>query len=242
MPLVTLVAGCDVVWRIDHVPDGPACLPDDEDCDQQLNERDICPADVDTAADDLDGDGVGNACDPERMMTGDHIALFDGFVDNRLGWSVNGGMWMQADGAFTMTMPADAKAELPVSPPVAMPSVRVVLDDLVTIDNGRAGIIGYDGAAVWTCLVARSTNGEFVRIEGLLAQGGERPLTGTGPIRLQGGQLRNGMLYCRAHHGDDPDVQVVSALSIMTVHLDRLGMITSSASASFKSIMLLDVP
>jgi len=239
LALALVSGGCDIVFNADRLDD-PRCKADDEDCDLQPNVTDICPADADTEADDLDRDTVGNACDPDRNVVGDRITLFDPFLDNSRGWNAQQGAWSIVDGAWRTDVVGDARLEL-VLDSGARPSVRAVFDELVTENNGRAGIYGVQSGSYLTCMVAVSTTGQrFVRIEGFLL-GMERELTGSGPIYIQGGQLRDGSLYCRAHHGDDPDVQVTSA-PIGAVQLDRFGLIASSASASFQSVMLLDVP
>jgi hypothetical protein len=240
--VAALLGGCDAAWNLDPVhdpPDAPPCALDDEDCDQRANATDLCPADVDTAADDLDVDGIGNACDPERMIAGDHRVVFDGFVDNSLGWAIDTGMWTVGDGVATTPKVGDGRLYLTAS--AKLPSVRAVFDELVTINNGRAGVFTRQGISYVTCTVVGSPAGaEFVRIEGPNL-GIDRPLSGSGPIFLEGGQLRDGSLYCRAHHGEDPDVQATTVPAVL-MGADRFGLMTSSASASFKSVMLLDVP
>jgi len=215
-------------------------MADDEDCDQQPDASDVCPADVDLPSDDLDGDKIGNACDPERLMAGDHRVLFDGFADNKFGWMIELGMWTVGDGAATTTLPGDARLYLPFTSG-ARPSVRAVIDDVVAADGSRFGIFGYQGGSYLQCMIVRTATGDRVRIEGF-ALGGDLPLPGTGRVWIEGGQLRNGQLYCRAHHGNDPDVQVTSSSGISPVMSERFGVTTNAASASFKSVMLLDAP
>jgi hypothetical protein len=61
----------------------------DEDHDRVDDGCDLCPhvADVDQA--NLDGDGVGDACDPSAV-TREHIAYFDPFVARRSEWVITG--------------------------------------------------------------------------------------------------------------------------------------------------------
>jgi len=56
----------------------PALADHDEDGDQIVDGCDNCPADSNPDQEDLDHDGVGDACDP-RQGPIDHIVFFDGF-------------------------------------------------------------------------------------------------------------------------------------------------------------------
>src|SRR5579862_2844707 len=104
----------------DGVPDSAdncphASNPDqrDHDFDGVGDVCDNCPHIVNANQADGDQDGVGDACDPRPTMSGDRIALFDGFYDDGAGvptgwtaeigdtstWSRSGGWLHQTDGA-----------------------------------------------------------------------------------------------------------------------------------------------
>jgi hypothetical protein len=75
--------------------DGPgprACtapIGHDEDADATDDSCDVCPHLADDQA-DADGDGVGDACDPEPSVPRQRIALFDPFTGIADGWSTEG--------------------------------------------------------------------------------------------------------------------------------------------------------
>ena len=240
---VALLSGCDVLWSIDHVTpiDAPLCAVDDEDCDQQPNATDLCPLDVDKPGDDIDMDGVGNTCDPDPSQVGNHVRMFDPFTDNARGWVQSGGAWTLGDGTFRTNVVGDARLELTVSPNVSMPSVAAIIDNVEIIDNGKVGLYGAGGSSELHCWISRSMTGEqYVMIEAI-ALFMQAPLPGSGVLRIQGGQLLDGRPYCRAHFGNDFDVQVTSG-SIGGTAIDRFGLITSSGSGAYRSVMLMEVP
>lgn len=98
------VAGCDVVWSIDHVGDsmgdapkpidvpGPCELADhDEDRDGVPDASDRCPGIADDQM-DSDSDGVGNACDPSGS-TREKLGLFVSFNERAGTWHSLVGGW-----------------------------------------------------------------------------------------------------------------------------------------------------
>lgn len=101
---IVLLGGCDVVWRIDGfehdarsapgdgidsiMVDGPlsdggcSTLEHDEDKDLIPDRCDNCPTVINADGSDSDGDGVGNACDPDASASDpDHIALYSAMTD-----------------------------------------------------------------------------------------------------------------------------------------------------------------
>jgi hypothetical protein len=79
--LLTLLASCQLVFPFEgESPQLADCVAgNDEDCD------DICPVvsrlDTPGGDQDLDGDGLGEGCDPTPAK--DRIVFFDGFASNR---------------------------------------------------------------------------------------------------------------------------------------------------------------
>ena len=235
---------CDVVLHIDHFndpPDAPPCVTGDEDCDGQLDAADICPADADQPTADDDGDGVGDACDPDRGMANNHIALFDGFDDNSRAWSITSGAWQLAGGAFTQPAIGDAHVELAVS--VKTASVEAIIPQLDTVGtNGSVEVFGSSGGSPLRCTVVRNQadGTERLQVHTILAFM-ETELTGSGTLRIEGGQRQDGTFYCRARRGSNFDV-VVTAGSLAAQQIDHIGIATSSASTTVSSITLFDVP
>ena len=105
-----LVAGCDVVWSIDHVGDstvdsnvdssgdGPDAGPcelagHDEDHDGVPDATDRCPGIADPDQQDGDDDGVGNACDLSGS-TREKLGLFVSFNEPAATWHPLTGGWL----------------------------------------------------------------------------------------------------------------------------------------------------
>lgn len=239
--LLLACAGCDVAFSVDHVAapaDAPACLAGDEDCDGQPNLTDICPADADTPAADTDADGVGDACDPDRAVVGNRRVLFDGFDDASGAWAIKSGSWQLAGGVFTQPVIGDSRVEQPVA--VTTPSIEVIITALDTGANGFAGLLGASGVSELRCNIVRQLDGtEMLQMSAFLVDL-QAPLTGTGTLHLEGGQLQDGSFYCRAHHGQAFDVEVKTGPGNPQA-IDKIGMITSNASVTVSSITLFDV-
>jgi hypothetical protein len=97
------LAGCDLAFRLDRLPPlpdypGSVIVDPDGDLDQDgdLNSVDLCPT-IDKAetgaGTDLDGDGVGDRCDPHPATPGDCLALFDDFANQNTPsphWQIQG--------------------------------------------------------------------------------------------------------------------------------------------------------
>ncbi|HEY5921191.1 MAG TPA: hypothetical protein VIV11_05950 [Kofleriaceae bacterium] len=110
----SMLAGCDVIWSIDHVgprdgggggddgdssstdaPDAPtgACVATehDEDDDAVPDRCDKCPGIADSQG-DMDTDGVGDACDPSSAQH--MIAKFISFTEPSTTWMGQTGSWL----------------------------------------------------------------------------------------------------------------------------------------------------
>ncbi|CAN5592844.1 hypothetical protein BH11MYX1_BH11MYX1_19240 [soil metagenome] len=119
--LLAAVTGCDGLFQITHLdqpvvdgavsdrglaPDAPVCGANDEDGDGLFDGCDPCPANAANGADD-DGDGIGSACDPDPTVPDDQLAAFFAFADNAGVSSVNasfsGGAVILGDGGKLTT-------------------------------------------------------------------------------------------------------------------------------------------
>jgi hypothetical protein len=239
--------GCDKLFGVTYVElerDGGdmSCLAGDEDCDGVKNDSDACPADADPAMADEDSDGVGNACDPDTGGNeGNVIAFFDGFDDASGNWSIKSGPWQLGNGTFIQPQIADTVVEKQVN--AKFPWLEVVIPELTTSGNGAITIYGVaQGSDVRCKVTRRSTDGaEFLEISGLLVPAKEVQLTGTGTLRITGGQRQDGKFYCRARHGRNFDAEVTNGLA-GPVTIDTIGISTSAASVMISSVTLFKVP
>jgi hypothetical protein len=240
--LLLVCTACDVVFHIDHFDhtDASACAIGDEDCDGRDNATDVCPADADPTQADDDNDGVGDACDPDRNMSDNRIQLFDGFDTNANPWSITKGGWLLAGGAFTQPTVGDARVELAVT--ATTPSVEAIIPQLDTTGNGSVAVFGGMGLSELRCTVVhdQATGAEMLQMTAF-AISMQTELTGTGTLRVQGGQHQDGTFYCRARHGANFDA-VLTTGSVGAVTIDHIGLVTSGASATVSSITLFNVP
>ncbi|HTL33416.1 MAG TPA: hypothetical protein VL326_09835 [Kofleriaceae bacterium] len=233
--------GCDKLFgveRIDLGIDAASCDPFNEDGDRFGNACDACPADADDGT-DVDADEIGDLCDPDRMMAGDRMVLFDGFDTNVNPWTITGG-WQRQNGAFELGTTSDSRVELsPVS--ARVPTMLAVIPTYSVISNGGITIFGSMGGSDVRCSVTGTPGNETLSISAFLIND-NKPLTGTGPLRIYGGQRRDGHYYCRARHGANFDVDVTSAVSDQIRTIDKIGIVTSQTSATVTSVTLYDVP
>jgi hypothetical protein len=93
--------GDGVADAMDNCPDLANQTQHDEDGDGDGDVCDSCPHLPDPQV-DADGDGVGDDCDPSTTAA-HSIVFFDGFGDNRNGWSVGGSRWGLADDELVLT-------------------------------------------------------------------------------------------------------------------------------------------
>ena len=86
----------------------------DEDGDAIDDALDVCPHIPDPGQQDMDGDRVGDVCDPHPAQPIDWIAFFDPFVSVRSEWTALNGMTVMGD---QLVLPVSTNAfRLPIGP------------------------------------------------------------------------------------------------------------------------------
>ena len=109
--VLTLLAGCDAVFRIHEVDpiDAPPTAEDDEDGDLISNASDNCPGMFNPMQEHDGGEAVGSVCDPHPLRAGDALVAFASFSKGFSGWTPDDvARWSVADGAVTTVGAADA--------------------------------------------------------------------------------------------------------------------------------------
>jgi hypothetical protein len=99
---VLALAGCDMVLGLEERDPGPG--PGNEDGDTARDDEDNCPGIRNDQSANMDGDGVGDACDPDPSVPGDRVVAFYGFdVPDDVRWEARNGVWTVAGGQLAMT-------------------------------------------------------------------------------------------------------------------------------------------
>lgn len=114
--LLACAPACDLVFKVEVPADAPPAMHD-EDHDGLLDDVDDCPtvpnppAAPGGAQDDLDGDGVGDACDPHPDTKGDVLASVE-YFDTGFGrfWAPDTDNWtVSLDSVISPPPPAFAQ-------------------------------------------------------------------------------------------------------------------------------------
>jgi hypothetical protein len=122
-----------------------------------------------------------------------------------------------------------------------VPTVLAFIPTYSITSNGNVTIFGSMGGSEVRCTVTGTPGNETLSMSAFLISG-STPLTGSGPLRIYGGQRRDGHYYCRARHGDNFDVEVLSIGADEVRTIDKIGITTSQTSATVTSVTLYDVP
>jgi len=103
LPLVSMLAGCQVVFPLATADAPPVDTPPmepDEDRDGHLDSEDNCPGISNDIQVDSDGDLIGDACDPSPQDDRDQLQLQAHFVSDFSGLSPSGTSFQLVDGSL----------------------------------------------------------------------------------------------------------------------------------------------
>lgn len=239
---LVLCAGCDSVWSVDRLYE---CPLDDDDCDRLLDADDPCPADPGDR-DDEDGDGVGDACDPNLALSIDRQLVFDGFTTSEALWMSRGeAAWQVKGSAMVLTSGAVER----MIEPNLQPTVELVIDAAFSAEGDTVGAYVASKSATGIPLECRVEHhatgddlvmvlldpttgapGELVRAKGL-------PGSAKDPLRIYGGQLPNNDVRCRARYGDADALFVDWDAFDAAADVDTVGLhVTQTATAQYRSV------
>ncbi|MFT3700532.1 MAG: hypothetical protein QM831_45730 [Kofleriaceae bacterium] len=160
------LAGCDYVIGINNdvpVRIGDAFIMHDEDHDGIDDARDPCPADAEDPPNDSDGDGVGEACDPDNGQQ-NTIARFDSFVANDgftfpSTWSIENDVL-----STTNTM---SKAQSPIEQSGGAIDARIQDITVPQAMDGNVALLAFVGGIEIRCNIERTADNS-VLLEGVL--------------------------------------------------------------------------
>ena len=169
--LLVALAGCDRFLQLSTVHAFDAAEVDatvdvapanhDEDGDGIDDNFDNCPADANANQADLDGDRVGDVCDPHPTLPIDRIRYFDSFrtLDTSK-WLIGGGDWVAGADAVVQDFGSkgvgigNATLLLDLGVELVDPSIEV---HIATI--GEDPMCGFDGTCAMECAGAELVTG-----------------------------------------------------------------------------------
>ncbi len=216
----------------------------DEDLDLIVDGCDQCPADVDAAPADKDGDLVGDQCDPANGPA-NHIIAFDGF-SKAADWNQAGGVWMRTNeqrGEFSQILLAQgfAYAELTVKPaPYPTIDVRFTPDSSCLNQCGAGGELVFPGVRV-ACIYEYRNGDDQVSLyvnEQMAAFAQFNAAAGAMQIQLS--SISGGTVQCQAFSGG-PSGKVTTTVSVPAA-TTKVGLITKMDSARFQSVLVISSP
>jgi len=242
LPVVCALAGCDTVFGFDRVYD---CPIDDDDCDKLRDRVDPCPADPGDDA-DVDGDGVGDACDPELEAAVDSMVEFEGFATADARWMEREpAMWQVVDSALVL----DAGSVERTTPMNSQPTVEAVVDPRFAGEGATVGVLVASKSSTGIpleCFVEHHADGDdLVMVVGdraspiYQARARQLPAGAAGDsLRIYGGQLSNFVVRCRARYGNNDGLYVDWVFWNSRVDFDTIGFHVDQASADYRALAI----
>jgi hypothetical protein len=225
----------------------PACWAAGEDGDEDIDRIDdgcdLCPADVDAAPADHDGDGVGDQCDPADGVA-NAIVVFDGFR-KPADWKLVSGAWMRTDpdqGEFVQLNPSlpYAYAELTI-PPVRYPTidVRFTPGTAAITQCGAGAELVFPSTRI-SCIYEYRNDSDALVLYVNEQPMATSPFDAGGAIRIQLSSLPNGTAQCQAvSSSPSAPLTVPVAVPAATVNV---GLVTKADTARFHSMTIFATP
>lgn len=240
---------------VDNCPDDQNPNQHDEDGDAYGDVCDNCPHVTNEGQSDVaDGDGVGDACDPNRQAGGDTLLRFDPFVSLDDRWTMTVGSWTVFEDRL-ISGPSGTLILSTVTPLDEVLAITQLTYD-ASASAGDAGIylaldrtvpampFGYVCQTQYSPVTAQSGNGRL-QINKFIAVGGAQPL-----IDAPLGTLTLGTTYGLAFAiGDDQQNCVFSTggagqVPAQTIdsqyHEGHVGLRVRDATVAFDFIAIYD--
>ena len=236
-----LVAGCDDVFSLDRLY---VCEPNDEDCDELADGVDPCPSDPGTA-DDQDGDGIGDECDPNITMAVDEMLELETFATDDGRWTARGAAtWRITGGELVL----DDGAVERMASPNRQPSVELFVAPSFRNEGAIVGAFVASKSATGVpleCRVEHQANGDDLVMlvgdsasEQLTEVGRATNLRGspTDTLRIYGSQLTDFKVRCLARYGSNDALYVEWEHFTAAADFDTIGFRVSNASAAYRTL------
>jgi hypothetical protein len=216
---------------LDGVPDSKDNCPNasnpqqrDHDQDGRGDICDNCPHMINPVQEDGDEDSVGDACDPRPGISGDRIALFEGFYDDGAGlptgWAANlgtAGVWTRSGGFLHQT--ANDAVERLITWGASSSFTNAAIDTRVRIDEvppagspttgvrTAGALVDFQGAPMrYFLCVVRDDVGSTTTTEASIYRESGAAFT-QGDHKAYGAELTAGMSYAMTLVIGENDVQ-----------------------------------
>jgi hypothetical protein len=274
LAVVVALVGCDAVFGVkppgtlDAQPidgraiDAPALH--DEDHDGVVDMLDNCPNVPNPDQGDLDGDGVGDVCDPHPTVAGDRIVLFDPFVRApRPEWKpvVNAaGKWQERPDQDSLSQgdstAANSLSFYDLGAPLVNPAVVITFQQKVQVQSsanagafiafafpnggGTPGAYCFDSVAPPRVEIVDSRTGTGVATT--LQPGGGDPITILLAASSTESNRADGTAFCyESRTGASPASYVFPTLTSPIAN-GYVGLYSFGASVVFDSVLIIDHP
>ncbi len=168
VPVLALLAGCDMVFGLDRDPHGgdggigDGGIGDDDDGDGKPNDTDPCPHIKDESPTDADGDGISADCDDDDLV--DSQRRYLSFPGGDLGGSSLTGEYTPQDGYLMLGSIADVFSYVELDVDTGNVLVGVELEIVENeIENGARG---QPWAEIGVFTVVRSITADDISMAG----------------------------------------------------------------------------